>query len=176
MRRLGVAVVMTPPGEITTAMLSGTVDAAEWVGPWNDIAFGLHKAAKYYYMPAFHEPGSGLEVIINKDRYAALPDDLKEIIKRAAQATTAEATADFTAHNIQAFQKLPEYGVEKRTWSDEISAALASTSRTVLEELAASDAMAGKVYASYNAYVKECVAYQAYFDRRMLEMREAAFS
>ncbi len=175
MRRLGVAVVMTPPGEITTAMLSGTVDAAEWVGPWNDIAFGLHKAAKYYYMPAFHEPGAALEVIINKERYAALPDDLKEIIKRAAQASTAEATADFTAHNIEAFKKLPEFGVEKRTWSDEISKALATTSRTVLDELAASDPMAGKVHASYMAFVKDSVAYQHFFDRRMLEMREQAF-
>lgn len=175
MRRLGVAVVMTPPGEITTAMLSGTVDAAEWVGPWNDIAFGLHKAAKYYYMPAFHEPGAGLEVIVNKDRYNALSADLKEIIKRAAQATTAESTADFTAHNIEAFRKLPEYGVEKRTWSDEITKALATTSLQVLEEMAKDDPMAGKVHASYMAFLKDSISYQKYFDHRMMQMREVAF-
>lgn len=175
MRRLGVAVVMTPPGEITTAMLSGTVDAAEWVGPWNDIAFGLHKAAKYYYMPAFHEPGSGLEVIVNKDRYAALPDDLKEIIKRAAQATTSEASADFIAHNVEAFATLDQFGVEKRTWPDDVVKALATTSLQVLDDMAKSDPLTAKVHESYMAFLKSSVSYQKYFDRKMLDMREVAF-
>jgi TRAP-type mannitol/chloroaromatic compound transport system substrate-binding protein len=57
MRRLGVNVVLLPPGEIYGALQAGTIDAAEWIGPWNDLAFGLYRIAKYYYMPAFHEFG-----------------------------------------------------------------------------------------------------------------------
>ena len=59
MRRLGAVPELTPPGEIAAALLSGRLDAAEWIGPWNDLAFGLYKVAKFYYLPAFHEPGPG---------------------------------------------------------------------------------------------------------------------
>lgn len=172
MRRLGTAVVMTPPGEITTAMLSGTVDAAEWVGPWNDIAFGLHKAAKYYYMPAFHEPGPGLEVIVNKDRFAELPKDIQAIIRRAAQASTAEATSDFMHHNIQAFGQLDELGVEKRLFPEEVIKAMGKATVEVLDEVAATDDLTRRVHDSYMDYVRKATRYQSWFDRRMLEMRE----
>ncbi|NLH83251.1 MAG: TRAP transporter substrate-binding protein, partial [Phyllobacteriaceae bacterium] len=60
LRRLGVNVVLLPPGEIFQAMQSGTIDAAEWVGPWNDLAFGLFRVAKNYYMPSFFEFGPAL--------------------------------------------------------------------------------------------------------------------
>jgi TRAP-type mannitol/chloroaromatic compound transport system substrate-binding protein len=59
MRRAGSTVLLLPPGEILPAMQSGAIDAAEWIGPWNDVAFGLQKVAKYDYVPAFHEPGPG---------------------------------------------------------------------------------------------------------------------
>jgi TRAP-type mannitol/chloroaromatic compound transport system substrate-binding protein len=65
MRRLGVNVVLLPPGEIFGALQAGTIDAAEWIGPWNDLAFGLYRIAKYYYMPAFHEFGPALELMVN---------------------------------------------------------------------------------------------------------------
>ena len=172
MRRLGVAVVMTPPGEITTALLSGAVDAAEWVGPWNDIAFGLYKAAKYYYTPAFHEPGPSLEVIVNKDRWAELPDDLKEIVRRAAQASSAEAFVDFAYHNIQTFGELDKYGVELRTWPEDVVQAMGKATVEVLDEVAATDDMTRKVHDSYMAYLKNASRYQGWFDRRMMEMRE----
>lgn len=172
MRRLGVAVVMTPPGEITTALLSGAVDAAEWVGPWNDIAFGLYKAAKYYYTPAFHEPGPSLEVIVNKDRWTELPDDLKEIVRRAAQASSAESFVDFTYHNIQTFGELDKYGVELRTWPEEVVTAMGKANAEVLEEVAASDEMTRKVHDSYMAYLKKASRYQGWFDGRMLDMRQ----
>jgi TRAP-type mannitol/chloroaromatic compound transport system substrate-binding protein len=83
MRRLGVNVVLLPPGEIFGALQAGTIDAAEWIGPWNDLAFGLYRTAKYYYMPAFHEFGPALELMVNAQAYEALDDDLKEIVKRA---------------------------------------------------------------------------------------------
>ena len=59
LRRLGAIVVTLPGGEIVPALKSGAIDASEWVGPWLDMAIGLHKAAGYYYYPGFHEPGTG---------------------------------------------------------------------------------------------------------------------
>src|SRR3546814_13387651 len=106
MRRAGSLVVLVPPGEIQPAMQCGAIDAAEWIGPWNDIAFGLQKVAKYYYAPAFHEPGPGLEISVNKAKFEALPADLQAIVRYAAAATAQGTTTDFTYHNIQAFKPL----------------------------------------------------------------------
>jgi TRAP-type C4-dicarboxylate transport system substrate-binding protein len=110
MRRLGVNVVLLPPGEIFGALQAGTIDAAEWIGPWNDLAFGLYRTAKYYYMPAFHEFGPALELMVNAQAYEALDDDLKEIVKRAAMASATESLADFTYHNADSFRPLLDAG------------------------------------------------------------------
>ena len=67
LRRLGAAVVNLPGGEIFPALQAGTIDGTEWVGPWNDLAFGFYKVANYYYGPGFHEPGTTGEVMVNKD-------------------------------------------------------------------------------------------------------------
>ena len=78
--------MQVPGGEIFTALQSGVIDATEWVGPYNDLAFGLHKAAKYYYYPGWHEPGTTLESLINRDAYDALPADLQSIVMNACKA------------------------------------------------------------------------------------------
>src|SRR3546814_13514471 len=92
--------------EIFPAMQSGAVDAAEWVGPWNDLAFGLHQVAKYYYMPAFHEPGPGLEVVVNKARFEELPGDLKKIVEYAVGSVAHTTDGDFHYHNVVSLDPL----------------------------------------------------------------------
>ena len=72
----GGTAVRIPGGELYTSLQTGVIDAAEWVGPYNDLALGLHEVAKYYYYPGWHEPGSMLELIINKDSFEALPPDI----------------------------------------------------------------------------------------------------
>jgi len=178
MRRLGVAVVLTSAGEIQPALMSGAVDAAEWVGPWLDIAFGMHKAAKYYYVPAFHEPGPSLEVIVNKDRYAALPKDLQAIIRLAARAASETALADFQFNNIQVFadmrDKFPE--VELRTFPDEVIKAMGEKTLEVAEELAERDALTRRVHDAYMAFNRKADAYQAHFDLPVLRMRQTVLA
>ena len=71
--RAGGVPVMLPGGEIFTALQTGVIDATEWVGPYNDLAFSMHTAAKYYYYPGWHEPGPTLEAFVNKDAWEALP-------------------------------------------------------------------------------------------------------
>jgi TRAP-type mannitol/chloroaromatic compound transport system substrate-binding protein len=175
MRRLGVNTVLIPPGEIAPAMLSGTVDAVEWIGPWNDRAFGLYQVANYYYNPSFHEPGPGLEIIVNKDRWGELTPDLQAIIRAAAAATAFETLADFTYHNIDSFQPLlEEHQIEARSWPADVVDAMARETWLVLEELAATDDHTRRVHESFMAFLKKCNHYAQSFDTASLQLRARA--
>src|SRR5260370_17330462 len=83
LRRLGAVVVNLPAGEIIPSLRSGAIDASEFVGPWIDMALGLHKAARYYYYPGFHEPGAALSLSINKKLWDSLDSTEKSIIEGA---------------------------------------------------------------------------------------------
>ncbi|MGB0696649.1 MAG: TRAP transporter substrate-binding protein [Rhodospirillaceae bacterium] len=174
MRRLGVATVLTPPGEITPSLLSGAVDAAEWVGPWLDVAFGLPKAAKYYYVPAFHEPGPALEVIVNTEALAGLPADLQAIIAHAAQATSAITLSDFTWNNTKVFAEMAETfpEVELRSFPDEVIVEMGLKTKEVIEELAAKDPITKKVHDSFVAYNDASMKYASVFDLTALSQRK----
>ena len=95
LRRAGGVPVLLPGGEIFPSLQTGAIDATEWVGPYNDLAFGLHKAAKYYYYPGWHEPGTTLEAIVNRDAFEALPADLQSIVLNAARVANIDMLAGF---------------------------------------------------------------------------------
>jgi TRAP-type mannitol/chloroaromatic compound transport system substrate-binding protein len=152
--RVGGTPVNIPGGELFTALQSGTIDATEWVGPLNDLAFGLFRAAKYYYYPGWHEPGTGLEAIVNGEAWAALPADLQQIVETACKASAMDMYADFEARNGTALGTLiNEHQVELRAFPDEVLAELKKVSFEVLNELAAADEMSGRVWASFKAYL-----------------------
>ena len=170
--RAGGAPVMLPGGEIFTALQTGTIDATEWVGPYNDLAFGLHKAAKYYYYPGWHEPGSLIELLINKDAYAQLPEDLQRIVKVAAQATNEHILSEMTARNMRALKELKEkHGVQVKALPDDVLAHLKGISEEVLDEVAESDEMSKKVYASMKAYAEDIKAYHEVSEQAFLNAR-----
>jgi TRAP-type mannitol/chloroaromatic compound transport system substrate-binding protein len=172
-RRLGAVPVSMPPGEIMQGLTSGAIDAAEWIGPWNDRAFGLYKVAKFYYVPAFHEPGPGLEIIVNKEAWSELTPDLQAIVEAAASAAAGETLADFTYHNIESFAPLlVESGVELRSFDEPIVRAMGEAWAAVSEEYAAKDPMTRRVVDSFNAFLRKAQPYAAAFDGRMLAMRE----
>ncbi len=174
LRRLGAAVTLLPPGEIFAAMQSGAVDAAEWVGPWNDLAFGLYRVASYYYLPAFHEPGPGLEVVVNQESLAALPNDLQKIVQYAVSSVANETLADFTYHNIVSLDPLiEEHGVEIRQFSDEIVQELGRVTAEVMEEEAAADELTGRVHAAYMDFLQKAAAYSARMEQVGLSQRSA---
>ena len=151
MRKLGVNAVLTPATEIFSALQSGAIDAAEWVGPMLDQAFGLQKVANYCYMPAFHEPSAGLEIVVNKDAWDSLPPHLQAIIQSAADAAAAESLAQFDYYNALAFKQLKDAGVEFRAFPDEVVAALKVAAAEVLDENAAANPDFAKVKESYDA-------------------------
>ena len=151
MRKLGVNAVLLPPTEIFPAFQSGAIDAAEWVGPLLDQAFGLQKVASYCYLPAFHEPSAGLEVVVNADAWAELPAHLQAVIRNAADAAAAESLAQFDWFNAQAFAQLQQQGVEFRAFPDDVVAALKVAAAEVLDENAAANPDFARVKESYDA-------------------------
>ena len=151
--RLGGTPVNIPGAELFTSLQSGTIDAAEWVGPMNDLAFGLFRAAKYYYYPGWQEPGTALEGIVNAEAFMALPTDLQQTVETACKAAVTDMYADFEARNGDALQTLmTEHNVQLRAFPDEVLAELKRVSMEVLDELAAADEMSGKVWASMKAF------------------------
>jgi TRAP-type mannitol/chloroaromatic compound transport system substrate-binding protein len=162
LKRLGGTPVTTAASEMFTALQSGTIDAAEWVGPMNDLASGLFRAAQYYYYPGWQEPGSALEGLVNAEAYAALPPDLQAVVKYACQAAALDMYAEFEAHNGDALESLvQEHGVELRAFPDEVLAELKRASLEMLEEQAAADPMSAKVWASLKDYLGKVRAWTA---------------
>lgn len=170
--RAGGTSVRIPGGEVYTSLQTGVIDAAEWVGPYNDLALGLHEVARYYYYPGWHEPGAMLEFIVNKDSLAELPPDLQAIVKYAARAANQDMLDEFTARNNTALKQLVElHGVQLRRLPDDVLRALYDASEEVMEELIAGDPLAARVHASYKSFYDSVRAYhhiseQAYINAR----------
>jgi len=156
LKRAGGTPVNVPGSELFTALQSGTIDAAEWIGPYNDLAFGLFRAAKYYYYPGWQEPGSGLECLINADAWATLPPDLQEMVRVACQAATLDIYSEFEAMNGEALRTLvQEHGVELRAFPDDVLQDLKHHTLEALDQLAAEDEWTGRAWASMKAYMAQ---------------------
>jgi TRAP-type mannitol/chloroaromatic compound transport system substrate-binding protein len=152
MRRLGAAAVSLPGGEIFPSMKSGAIDASEWVGPWNDLAFGFHQVAKYYYCPGFHEPGAGLSTGVNLDVWNSLTPSQREIIRNACAAENASTLSEYNYKNATALDTLvKKHKVQVLSFAPEIMQALKQTSDKVLVEAAAKDPFTAKVFESFKA-------------------------
>jgi len=172
MRRLGANVINLPGSEIFTALSTGSVDATEWIGPWNDLTFGLHQAAQYYYYPGWQEPGSTLECLINAKAWKALPDDLQAIVRLACQSITLDIHAEYTARNQQALQTLVnEHGVKLRQFPDQVLRDLRTTSQQVLEDISQGDADSAEIYASYQAFQRNVREWTAKSEQVYLQHR-----
>lgn len=173
--KAGGIAVNIPGGEIFAALQSGAIDATEWVGPYNDLAFGLHKAAKYYYYPGWHEPGSTLEAMVNKEAFDELPADLQSIVRNAARATNEDMLSDFTAANNRALTiLLQEHDVELRRYPQEVFNELARITNEVLETTAAKDAEFKEVYDSFKKFRIEVIKWHGISELPYMEMRQKA--
>ena len=170
--RAGGTSVTMPGGDLYTSMQTGVIDATEWVGPYNDLAFGFHQVAKYYYYPGWHEPGAMLELVVNADAYASLPDDLKAIVEVAARAVNQDVLDEYTSRNNQALIDLvDQHGVELRKLPNEVLAELERLSAEVLDELAAENELTQRISASIKTFKENAMAYhaiseEAYYDAR----------
>jgi len=171
--RAGAETVTLPGNEIFLSLQQGVVDAAEWVGPYNDLTFGFHQVADYYYYPGWHEPGSTLEIIINKDAYDSLPEDLKAIIKYAARASNQEMLDEYTARNNKALNELIEkHNIELKKIPDTVLVELRRITDEVMEDFIADDEMAQKVYKSYKEFKDQVINYHRISEKAYIDTRE----
>ncbi len=173
LKRAGGTPVTLPGGEIYTSLQSGAIDATEWVGPYNDLAFGLYKAAKYYYYPGWHEPGSVLEALINRKAYEALPKDLQSIVMNACKIVNTDMLAEYTARNNAALHTLvSKHKVELRAFPDDVLKKLAQLSEQVVQEIAAKDKDAKKIYDSFKAFRAQAMNWHKISEQAFLRARE----
>ena len=152
-QKLGASVTNLPAGQIFQALQTGTLDAAEFVGPYNDLALGFFQVCKDYYFPSFIEPGLATELVVNKSKFAALPKDLQEIVRTACQAEYDQVASDFYANDPRALETLvAKHGVRVRQFPEAILEAGAKASAEVLAGVRGSDnALAKKTAESFVA-------------------------
>jgi TRAP-type mannitol/chloroaromatic compound transport system substrate-binding protein len=172
LKRAGGIPVTLPGGELFTALQTGVIDATEWVGPYNDLTFGFQQTAKYYYYPGWHEPGSMLELLINKDAWNSLPKHLQVIIETASKAVNQDILDEYTARNNKALRELVDvHGVELRRLPDDVIAEFKIIANDILEENAAEDETVNKVYQSYLKFKNEVSEYHKVSEDAFVEAR-----
>lgn len=172
LQKAGGEPVLLPGGELFTALSTGRIDATEWVSPYNDMAFGLHKAAKYYYYPGWHEPGSSMECLISQKALQALPDDLQQIVRHACLIANQDMISDFTAKNNHALQVLrSEHNIELRRLPDDVLHTLRGYSEEIVADLAKQSPFAQKVFDSYQQFRSNVVAWHAISEQAFMQAR-----
>ncbi len=151
--KAGGTVVLLPGGEIFTSLERGVIDATEWVGPMHDLRMGFYKAAKYYYYPGWHEPGTTLELLLNKKAYEALPKDLQLIVDAVAAETNMWTLSEFDAANGAALQELiSKHKVNLVRFPEKMLDKLRELAKQTLEEEADKDALSRKVHEAFKAF------------------------
>ncbi|MBI2014340.1 MAG: ABC transporter substrate-binding protein [Candidatus Rokubacteria bacterium] len=151
----GGTVVLTPGGEIYTALERGVIDASEWVGPHDDMKLGLHQTARYYYYPGWHEPGTTGEFVFNQKAYSALPVDIQRILDHACTAMHTLEFGEYDAKNIVALAKLRtefKAKVEILPIPADVMRELKKLAVQVNKEESEKSAIARKTHDSYNKF------------------------
>lgn len=147
---LGAAPVVLAGGDIQMALRDGRIDAAEWIGPWNDLAFGLHKAAQNYYGPGFQEPGSTLSLGMNLDLWRELDPASRAIITQAAEAENMLMQAEYNFRNAAALQTLEaDFGIRAQPFPDDVLDAARTASDALLARIGSLDELTGRIYGSF---------------------------
>ena len=172
LRRLGTTAVTLPGGEIIPALKSGAIDASEWIGPWLDMAIGLHEAASYYYYPAFHEPGSGFVVGINKGVWQSLSAGDRQAFEAVAACEYARSLAEFNTNNARWLRKMrDESKVRILRFDDSLLKAFSAVSRDVVAEVGARNALSRRIYDSYHGFRSSIVDWSDISERAYLNAR-----
>ena len=171
-KALGGTPVTLAGSEILTALQSGAIDATEWVGPYNDLAFGLYKLAKHYYFPGFHEPGTVLSLGVSRRLYDRMPASDRAMIEACALAENGHMLAEFNARNALALRQLVDrHGVRLKEFSDGLFKTAAEAGADVVAAAGASDALSKKVYDSYMKFRKLALGWSARSDLPYMRKR-----
>ena len=171
-RRIGGEVVALDGALLVKALDEGSIDAAEWMGPWNDLSLGLHRGARNYYYPGWQEPSAALECIVNLRALNDLPEDLQTAIESACLASHAEETALMTARNQQALLTLVSvHKINVLRLPTDVITALSRASEAVRSDLAERDQFARRVFDSAMAFREQARQWQQVGDQAFVTAR-----
>jgi TRAP-type mannitol/chloroaromatic compound transport system substrate-binding protein len=174
---LGASVTNMAGGDIFAALQSGTLDAAEFVGPYNDLALGFYQICKNYYFPSFIEPGLATELVVSKSKFQALPEDLQEIIRACSQAAYDDVASDMYANDPRSLATLvKDHGVLVKRFPDEILEAGAKAAQDILTGIRDSgDELTKKVAESFVSSLNLLRTRTENTDSPFLQAREKYF-
>ena len=154
-QKLGVVPQQLPGGDLYPALEKGTIDAAEWIGPYDDEKLGLAKVAKFYYYPAWWEGGTQLSVYINSKKWAELPKEFQGMLEDACIYAHAEMQAKYDARNPAALKRLVGGGVQLRAYPKDVMAAAYDATQATYAELSQKNAKFKKVYDPWTKFRDE---------------------
>ena len=152
MSALGVNVQLIPGGEIYTSLERGALDAAEWVGPYDDEKLGFHRVCDYCYYPGFWEPGPSLSVYVNQEAWASLSAEHKAIFEAGCRAASDAMQERYDARNPPALARLVEGGTQFLPFPDDIMQAAREASEQLVAEKVAADETYRRVHASWDQF------------------------
>jgi len=149
MSEMGVNTQVLPSGEIYPSLERGAIDAAEWVGPYDDEKLGFHEVAQYYYYPGWWEPGPALTFYVNRDAYDQLPTQYQEALQTAAAEADLHMLAQYDHKNPAALDRLLDKGTTLRRFPDEVMSRAQEITTQLLEDNASGNPQYRKIYESY---------------------------
>jgi len=141
-----------PGGEIYSALEKGTIDAAEWIGPYDDLKLGFNKVAPHYYYPGWWEGGPQLDLFVNQKAYDALSPENKAIVEAAAAVAHTEMQARYDARNPAALKQLVGSGTKLHAFSNDILVGAFKESMALYSELSSTNEDWKKIYADYSKF------------------------
>ncbi len=172
--KLGVVPQMIPGGDIYPALEKGTIDAAEWVGPYDDEKLGFYKVAKNYYYPAWWEGSTELDLLVNMKAWNALPKDYQAILEAACADTYEWIQTKYDSGNPGALKRLLAAGVKLQSFSNDIMAACYKASTEVFDDISTKNAKFRKVYEPWKKYRDEQVQWFSIAENRFDNFMVAA--
>ena len=152
MAALGVNVQVLPAGEIFLALERGTIDAAEWLGPYDDEKLGLWKAAQYYYYPGWWDPGGTIHAFVNRRAWERLPETYQHMFRTAASEVNLQVLARYEHRNGDALERLMAKGITLVPFSQEILSRAEQVSVKIYEDYAAKDSHFRRIYGPWSQF------------------------
>ena len=153
--KVGVVPQQIAGGDIYPSLEKGTIDATEWVGPYDDEKLGFHKVARYYYYPGWWEGGPVLHTMVNKEKWDSLPKQYQAVLTAACQAANCDMMASYDAKNPAALRRLVDGGAVLRPFSQEILSACYEAAKSTYAEISSTNATFKKIYDQQLAFKRD---------------------
>jgi TRAP-type mannitol/chloroaromatic compound transport system substrate-binding protein len=164
--KLGVVPQQIPASDIYTSLERGTIDAAEWVGPYDDEKLGLNAVAPYYYYPGFWEGGAQVDLLVNKAAWDALSPEYQAMLTAAAAEAHVNLTAKYDARNPAALRRLVAAGAQLKPYPNEVMQAAFQAVKEVMGEISAENEGFAKIFESYTAWQRDQYFWASIADAR----------